>query len=69
MGELLSRFSIKIIHCPKFLKLSPFRINIWMTAFVNGLTLGEGGELGDAGNALVEVSAFIVTINCSFNAS
>ena len=36
---------------------------------MRGFIFGEGGEFGEVGNAFVEVSAFIVTMNCSFKAS
>ena len=37
--------------------------------FARGSASGEGGDAGAFGNALADDSAFIVTINCSFNAS
>jgi len=41
-----------------------------MTLFVTGFSAsGEGGELDAVGNALMLASEFIVTMNCSFNAS
>jgi len=40
-----------------------------MIAFVTGSGFGDGGEVGAFGNALTEVSALSVTMNCSFSAS
>ena len=60
---------MNIIHCPKFLRALPFCIRTCIIAFVRGSASGEGGEFGAFGNALVFVSAFKVTMNCSFNAS
>ena len=67
--EVRSRLSINMIHCPKFLRALPFWIRICITALVSGLISGDGGEFGDFGNAVTDVSVFMVTINCSFNAS
>jgi hypothetical protein len=58
-----------MIHCPKFLRALPFSTRTCITGLDKGLTFGDGGEFGDWGNAFIDVSAFIVTINCSFNAS
>ena len=60
---------MNIIHCPKFLKLFPLSVRICITALVRGFILGEGGECGEVGKAFVDVSAFMVTMNCSFKAS
>lgn len=68
-GKVRSRFNMNMIHCPKFFRALPFRIRTCITAFVTGSASGDGGELEPFGNALTDVSVFIVTMNCSFNAS
>jgi hypothetical protein len=39
------------------------------TGFARGSASGEGGDVGAFGNALADVSVFMVTMNCSFNAN
>ena len=64
-----SRFSMNIIHCPKFLRALPLRMRTCSTGFARGSASGEGGDVGAFGKALADVSVFMVTMNCSFNAN
>jgi len=67
--QVRSRFSMNIIHCPKFLRASPLSIRTCSAGLAKGSASGEGGDVGAFGKALADVSAFMVTMNCSFNAS
>ena len=68
-GEVRSRLSMNMIHCPKFLNTFPFCLRTCITALASGFESGDGGVFGSLGKALVEVSGFMVTINCSLKAS
>lgn len=60
---------MKMINCPKFLNTSPFCLRTCITALASGFDCGDGGEFVSLGKAFIEVSEFMVTINCSLKAS